>query len=66
MNVNDACDDGNVANVIGPGRDATVVIAYGDPEFGDPVKVGRPVFVSLETGAGNSFSKTIISGRSRG
>ena len=43
-----------------------MVIAYGETLFGDDVKVGRPVFVTLETGAGNTFSKTVISGRSVG
>ena len=60
------------ANTIGAGRDATIFIAFstGDTEatvdMGDAVKVGRPIFVTLETGAGNTFSKTVINGRTLG
>jgi len=60
------------SNVIGAGRDATVFIGYSTGvieatvDMGDAVKVGRPIFVTLETGAGNVFSKTVINGRSLG
>jgi len=51
------------------GQDATILVAYssgtGDT-FGDDVKVGRPIFVSIETAGGNIFTKNIISGRSVG
>jgi len=62
----------NSSNIIGGGRDATVFIAYStgvletDVDMGDAVKVGRPIFVTLETGAGNTFSKTVINGRALG
>jgi len=67
LNVADACAGSpDPTNVIGPGRDASVFINYSTTLFGDAVKVGRPVFVTLETGAGNVFSKTVINGRSVG
>jgi len=50
------------------GRDATILIAYGTgtDEFGEPVKLGRPVFVRVETGSGNVFTKQIVNGRQIG
>jgi len=52
------------------GQDATILVGYksgtGANGFGDPVKVGRPIFVSIETAGGNIFTKNIISGRSVG
>ena len=70
LNVVDACAGApSPTNVISPGRDASIFINYisstSGPTFGDPVKVGRPLFIDIETGSGNVFTKTIISGRSR-
>jgi len=54
-------------NLIGPGRDATIIMAFGDTtETGDPVKLGRPIFIKVETGGGNIFSKQVVNGRQVG
>ena len=47
------------------GDDATILIGWDDSEFGI-VKVGRPIFASIETAAGNIFTKNMIYGRSVG
>ena len=72
MNVVDACNGApSPTNVISPGRDASIFINYSTStsvatvDLGDAVFVGRPVFIDIETGSGNVFTKTIISGRSR-
>jgi len=50
------------------GRDATILIAYGTgaDEFGEEVKLGRPIFIRVETGSGNIFTKQIVNGRQVG
>ena len=50
------------------GADATILVAFDESTMNptDPVKVGRPIFVSIETAGGNIFTKNIISGRSVG
>jgi len=52
--------------VIGAGRDATILIAYDTTTFGDPVKIGRPIFLKVETSSGNIFTKQIVNGRQVG
>ena len=53
---------------VDPGARATILIGWADTfvESGDAIKVGRPVFVSVTTEAGNVFTKTVINGRSVG
>ena len=50
------------------GSDATILVAFDESTMNptNPVKVGRPIFVSIETSGGNIFTKNIISGRSVG
>ncbi len=59
------------AQVIKPGRDATILIGTGigtDPtDFSDvDVKAGRPIFIKVETSSGNLFVKQLVNGRSVG
>ncbi len=62
------CAGGNfsASEVVGSGQDATILIVYDDVEFGDPVKLGRPIFVKVETSSGNIFTKQIVNGRQVG
>ena len=51
-----------------PGQEATIMIGW-DDDFLNPaadLKVGRPVFISITSDAGNVFTKTAINGRSVG
>jgi len=48
------------------GDDATILVGWSTSGFGQDVQVGRPIFVSIETAAGNIFTKNLISGRSVG
>jgi len=55
-------------NPIKPGENATILIGW-DEAFLSPsaqLKVGRPVFVTVTTDAGNVITKTVINGRSVG
>jgi len=69
---NDVCGATNSGSgtVIGAGRDATILIAFatgtGQNQFGEPVKLGRPIFVKVETSSGNIFTKQIVNGRQVG
>ena len=56
----------SASEVIGSGQDATILIVYDESEFGDPVKLGRPIFVKVETSSGNIFTKQIVNGRQVG
>ena len=46
-------------------RDATIAIAY-SADFGEDIKLGRPIFIKLETSAANIFTKQIVNGRQIG
>jgi flagellin-like protein len=63
----DTCGTGTAGSgtAISGGQDATILIAHGTGagEFGDAVKSGRPIFVSVETGSGSVFKKQLINGR---
>jgi len=65
-----ACGTAALASgtIIPAGRDATILIAFGtlDAEFGEEVKLGRPIFIKVETGSGNVFTKQIVNGRQVG
>ena len=61
----DTCVTGNTNLPIAIGDDATILLGWSTSAFRD-VKVGRPVFISVETAAGNIFTKNLISGRSVG
>jgi len=64
----DTCADVTTVagNPIAIGDDATILVAWDTAAFGTDPKVGRPIFVSIETTAGNIFTKNLISGRSVG
>ena len=47
--------------VIGPGQDATIIIAYEEDTNG-AVKVGRPIPVVIFTGNGAAFTKQVQNG----
>lgn len=47
--------------VIGPGQDATIIIRY-EQDTNGPVKVGRPIPVTIVTGSGATFTKQIQNG----
>jgi len=70
LNVVDDCDDGEATAPIQPAAEATILVGW-DNDYvllgnTDGTKVGRPVFVTITTDAGNVFTKTIINGRSVG
>ena len=63
----------SAANVIKPGRDATILIGAGIDatptaiDFSDiEVKAGRPIFLKVETSSGNIFTKQMVNGRAVG
>ena len=42
----------SAGHLIGPGADATILLAFGTPaQTGEPIKLGRPIFLKVETGA---------------
>ena len=47
--------------VIGPGQDATIIIRY-EQDTNGPVKVGRPIPVTIVTGSGATFTKQVQNG----
>ena len=47
--------------VIGPGQDATIIIRY-EQDTNGPVKVGRPIPVTIITGSGATFTKQVQNG----
>jgi len=62
------CDTSTVDSPVLPGQEATILLGWSNA-FTDPVsepKVGRPIFVTITTDAGNVFTKTVINGRSVG
>ena len=65
-----ACGTAQIASgtIIPAGRDATILIAFGTDadQFGEEVKLGRPIFIKVETGSGNVFTKQIVNGRQVG
>ena len=57
--------------VIGAGQDATVILTIGIGTDGtdaaeENIKIGRPIFVKLETSSGNIFVKQLVNGRQVG
>ena len=47
--------------VIGPGQDATIIIRY-EQDTNGPVKVGRPIPITIITGSGATFTKQVQNG----
>jgi len=69
--IDDECDAATPASpnlAVLAGADATILVAFDNTAMNDDkdVKVGRPIFISVETSGGNIFTKNIISGRSVG
>ena len=66
----DTCGTGSAGSgvQIGAGQEGTILIGYGTGtgEFGGVVKAGRPIFVSVETGSGSLFKKTLTNGQQVG
>jgi len=64
-------DSASSGEVIGAGQDATIIIGVGigtgaTDAAEDNVKLGRPIFVKVETSSGNIFTKQIVNGRQVG
>lgn len=59
------------STIIGAGQDATIIVAIGIGPDGfdaaeEKIKLGRPIFVKIETSSGNIFAKQIVNGRQVG